>query len=516
MSNEAEGAQDPVLAWIADPATHPGAPTVKRIDTQGAVVILAGPIAYKIRRAIQLPFLDYSTLARREAASEAEIALNRDAAPDIYLGVTPIRRSGKTFAFDGEGEVVEWATRMRRFDEGATFDRLAERNELTPALIDGLADAVHAAHSRAPVREGGPALASLARYLDQNETAFAERPSLFDADQARALAKASRDELARLKPLLLARAAQGWVRRCHGDLHLRNIVALDGKAVPFDAIEFDEAIATGDVLYDLAFALMDLWERGFPAFANRLLNHYLSHCEAEMFDGLAALPFFLSLRAAIRAKVVAANLEHLGASARDKESAAARRYFDFALRFLEPSPARLVAIGGLSGSGKSTIAGLLAADIGRPPGAIWLRSDVERKHMFGVEETAHLPSSAYRADVSRQTYAAVQRKAEAALRARQSVILDATHSRAAERVAVSEIAERFGVAFAGLWLEAPVDVRASRVDQRRGDASDADAKIAAAQSAEPLREQGWLALDASGDLAATLDRAKRALGLMGA
>ena len=505
--------QPPLLHWLADPRSHGIDEPTKRIDTQGAVVILAGAFAYQIRRAIRLPFLDYSTLEKRKAACEAEISLNRAAAPGVYLDAIPIRRAADGFSFGGNGEIVEWATRMRRFDENATFDRLAERGALTPELIDDLARAFRASHVRAPLREGAPAIQSLGRYLDQNREAFTKDADLFAADRAGLLDLRARNALTALTPLLSARAELGYTRRCHGDAHLRNIVALEGKAVLFDAIEFDESIANGDVFYDLAFALMDLVERGCLAHANRLMNRYLADGEERELDGLAALPFFLSLRAAIRAKVVAANAPHLEGEARERESAAARRYFDLALTCLDPAPVRLVAVGGLSGSGKSALSDQLAPCVGGPPGALWLRSDVERKHMFAVAETARLPAAAYDPRVSRATYARMSRKAERALRAGLSVILDAVHAHGAEREDVAALAARPGVPFVGLWLDAPADARVSRVSMRQDDPSDADGAVAAAQRADPLGQAGWVAIDASGTLSASVSAALRALAL---
>ena len=286
----AEAAQAPVLAWLTATLDACGAP-VRRIDTQGAVVLLAGAEAYKIRRAIRLPFLDYSTLERRRAATEAEIALNREAAPGIYLGAVPIRRAGEVFAFEGAGEVVEWATHMRRFDEGRTLDHLAERGEITRELTAKLARAIHLTHQRAPTRPAAPAIAALVSYLDQNAQAFAALPDLFAPERARELDRRARAALDGVRAQLLERGERGFVRRCHGDLHLRNIVEIGGEPTPFDAIEFDESIATGDILYDLAFAIMDLWERGLRAAANGLMNGYLAEGEEAHFPASPPCPF---------------------------------------------------------------------------------------------------------------------------------------------------------------------------------------------------------------------------------
>jgi len=489
-----EDAQAPIVAHLARGA--------KRIDTQGAIVLLKGDEAIKIRRAIRLPFLDYSTLEKRRAAAEAEIAINRAYAPHIYRDAAAIRRTGDGYGFAGEGEIVEWATRMRRFDEEATLDKVAMRGELDKEVVRKLAKAIHAMHANAPKREAEPALAAMRLWIEQNATAFAERPDLFPADAADELSQQSREALTRLTPMLMQRGAQGAVRRCHGDLHLRNIVLIDGAPTPFDAIEFDETIATGDILYDLAFTLMDLWQRNLRRQANLLFNAYLAQSDAEIHSALGALPLFLSLRAAIRAKVAA------NADAPDE----ARRYFEFAFSVLRPAPPRLAAVGGLSGTGKSALCERLAPEIGAAPGAVWLRSDVERKHLFGVDELTSLPDAAYSAAASQVTYARLIGKARRALQAGASVLIDAAHTHADERATSAALARELGVSFAGLWLEAALDVRLARIAARRADASDADEAVARRQRAEPLIEPGWRAIEAGGALAETLGLARVASG----
>jgi aminoglycoside phosphotransferase family enzyme/cytidylate kinase len=510
-STPPEGDQSEVFAFLSDPRAYGLSEAVKRIDTQGAAVFLAGDDVYKVKRAIRLPFLDFSTLEKRRAACEAEIEVNRENAPSVYLGVAPIVRRRGSLHIGGAGEVVEWATHMRRFDENATLDRIAERGVLTSELVRKLAQAIHRSHQRAPRRGGERATRSLAAYLDQNEVVFAARPDLFAPARAAALAREAREALAAVRPLLLARGEQGYVRRCHGDLHLRNIAVIDSEPVLFDAIEFDPDIATGDILYDLAFALMDLWERDLRPAANLLLASYLSLSEEAQFAGLAALPLFMSVRAAIRAKVEAANIAHVSGAEQSRERAAATRYFQFAEAFLRPAPARLIAIGGLSGTGKSALAAALAPEIGRAPGAIVLRSDVERKRLFAVEETTRLPDAAYGEAANRETYAQLARKAGLALRAGQSVVIDAVHAHAREREAAARLAADLEVAFAGLWLDAPLALRLRRVGLRARDASDADARIVAAQTAAPLAENGWSALDAAGVPAAVVAAARARL-----
>ena len=493
--------QREVFAFLADKRTHGQRDTVARIDTHGAVVFLAGPDVYKVKRAVRFPFMDFSTLERRRAACAAEIEVNRESAPGLYLGVVPITRDGAALRLGGGGEIVEWAVHMRRFDETTTLDRLAANGKLGAALVDRLAIVVADLHRRAPPRDGAPATGSLRRVLSDTvdelgQTGLFPQTGRFGAALAAAFDAAA--------PLLERRAAAGQVRRCHGDLHLGNLALIDGVPVPFDAIEFDEAFATSDILYDLAFLLMDLCERGLRADANRLLNRYLAASDDArlQIEGLAALPACMSLRAAIRAKIMAA--QH--------RPEAALTYFAAAARFLEAVPPRLVAVGGLSGTGKSTLAAALAPQLGRPPGAVHLRSDVERKRRFAVTETTALPAAAYRPEVTAEVYARLYDLAGAALRAGQAAVVDAVFQRADERAAIEAVAADAGVGFAGLWLEAPLAVLQQRVSERRGDASDATAEVVAAQAARDSGAVAWHRLDAGRPTEAMVADARGVLG----
>ena len=509
-SGSADGpaaSQNAVYRFLADPGTHGLSEPVGRVDTAAAIVFLAGPDAYKVKRAVKFPFMDLSTLDRRRSACEAEIAVNRASAPRVYLAALPITRSGDTLAIGGDGEVVEWVVHMRRFDENLTLDRVAAQGRLSNEMIDKLTAAVRRSHARAPRRDAALWAHALETYIEQNGAAFAERPDLFDPAKARRLSVDSRLAFAIARPILLKRGDAGLIRRCHGDLHLGNIVLIDGEPTLFDAIEFSDEVASGDLLYDLAFLLMDLEERGLRAAANRLLNRYLAPEPPEALAGLAALPLFLSVRAAIRAKVKAAGAEQLQGANRDEARALARGYFDCAVEFLRYVPPRLLAVGGLSGVGKSALACALASKLGRAPGALWLRSDVERKAMFAVEETAPLPSSAYAGEVTRDVYRRLIDKARIALRAGQAAVLDATFATASERQAAADAAAEVGVAFTGFFLHAPLATRLKRIASRRADASDADADVARRQTAEPLRERGWAALSAAGDLDQTMSLA---------
>ncbi len=299
---------------------------------------------------------------------------------------------------------------------------------------------------------------------------------------------------------MAARRRHGWVRRCHGDLHLRNICLFEGEPTPFDAIEFDEDLATIDVLYDLAFVLMDLIFHQRRDLANLLLNRYLS--ATRDYRGVRLLPVFLSLRAAVRARVM--SLSTQGREARRM----AARYLDLALEFLEAAgPARLIAVGGYSGVGKSTAAKGLAAALGGPCGALILRSDVVRKRLEGVAPERALAAAGYDAAAAERVYARLMKDARRAFQAGQSIILDASFLEPAFRDEAAAMARRLGAPFAPLWLTAPRAVLADRIAARRGDASDATVGVLEAQLAQHDEPSDWNHVDASAGADETLRRA---------
>ncbi|UYN97075.1 MAG: AAA family ATPase [Enhydrobacter sp.] len=454
----------------------------RRIDTHGAVVFLAGNRAYKMKRAVKFPYMDFSTVDRRRAMCEAEIATNRALAPEIYLGVEPVRIDGRT---------VDWLVVMRRFDEEGLFDRLADRRALTPALMAALAARVAAFHDGlAPIRDGFGRSDDYRQSVAADVRQMREQGERLDPPTSEALAAAMPASLEPHLDLVARRVLAGAIRRCHGDLHLRNIVLIDGKPVPFDAIEFSERIANIDVLYDLAFALMDLCHRDLRALANRLLNEWLWRVtdlpEARHDEALALLPMFLARRASIRAYVDSSITAVSGA-----ENAPARAYQQLALAFLQPAAPRLLAIGGLSGSGKTTQALRRAPEIGRAPGAVVVRSDVERKRLAGVALEERMPAGSYTPEGSARVYARLMERAERALGAGQSVILDAVFARPEERAAVEAVARLAGVPFEGVWLDVPKEVAQTRVANRTNDASDATPDVVERQFGYDLGEIRW-------------------------
>jgi hypothetical protein len=475
---------------------------VMRIDTHASVVFLCGDRAWKLKRAIRFSYLDYSTVVRREAMCRAEYDLNRRTAPDLYRGVHKVTRETGALALDGNGDAVDWVLEMKQFPQDALFDRMAERHELTPPLMRDLADEIAAFHARAERCDGG-AIADTARESLDNlrRTGDAlDRNKIAELDERTAAA------LARLAPMLATRLA----RRCHGDLHLRNIALIDGKPMLFDGIEFNDAFICIDPLYDLAFLLMDLDHRDLGALANIVFNRYLDRTGDEA--GLALLPLYLSIRAGVRAHVSIAARERQEAEVEKRAlAAAAAQYLDAALAFLEPAQPRLVATGGFSGTGKSTVAQVLATDFAPKPGARVLRSDVIRKRLFGVSPETRLPSSAYDKATNERVYRAVYDEAAAALGAGYSVIADAAFLDPAERAAIAEVATRAGVPFTGSWLEARAETLRQRIAARHGDASDADRTVLDFQLSRDLGPLDWARIDASGSVKSVTAAARRYL-----
>ena len=481
----------------------------KRIDTHASMVCLGADRALKIKRAVRLPFLDYSTLAKRKRACEEELKVNAGNAPELYRRVVAItRNSDGAFEIDGTGTPVECAVEMTRFDERQSLDILAASKTIDPQLATAVADAILRSHDKAPRADGESWIASIPPIIERNTAKFSTVRGL-DRVAVGRLDAASRDAATTLQPLLGARASRGFVRRCHGDLHLANIALVAGRPLLFDAIEFDPVIATTDVLYDLAFTLMDLVHFNQPAAANEVFNCYLAGAGDEGLDGLRLLPLFLSVRAAIRAHVLFMKSEQAGGD--DAVWLEAKRYFDLAGRLIAPKPPLLVAIGGLSGTGKSVLARGLAGLIEPPPGAVIIRSDVVRKHLFGVGETTALPETAYRSDVTERVYGLLSSTARRILGQGCSVVLDAAYLQEAERAEIATFAGTYGIRFVGLFLTADLATRLARIENRRGDASDATRSVVLTQETFAIGAVDWHIIDASGTPDQSLRSARTSL-----
>jgi len=486
--------QQAATALLADPATHGTACAVDTMETHISRIFLAGDRAYKMKRAVKLPYADFSTPELRLAACRKEVELNAETAPGLYLGVRRIVRiPGGGLALDGQGELVDAAVEMKRFDQSVLLDRMAVAGALTPALMTDTARMIVRFHRGAPVIHKGTGAANVAGVLDINRAGFGTS-HVFREDEVAAFDGLFRASLVRHAALLDRREAAGKVRRCHGDLHLRNICLLDGKPRLFDCIEFNDRIATVDILYDLAFLLMDLWHRGFPDLANLVTNRYLDEADDE--DGFILLPFFMAVRAAVRAHVTATQAKEAGGRT-DGLVAEARSYFDLAKALLGGRPPRLIAIGGLSGTGKTTIAEALAAHVGAPPGARIVESDRVRKAMHGVPPETRLPDKAYRPEISEKVYRDMAWRAGLILSQGGSVVADAVFDRPDDRERISRQAAERGLPFLGVWLEADPAVLWRRVSDRKGGPSDATVDILSRQLQRNVSGISWRRIDAA-------------------
>lgn len=499
---------------MSEPKTYSSDTPVEAVQTHGAMVFLVGDEAYKIKRPVHYDYLDFTAFETRRMMLQRELELNKPSAPEIYLGLVPITQEADgRLALNGTGEVAEWALHMRRFPATAELSRVAERGELNFALAEEIGRAIADYHAGIELREadGTTLVTEIAAEFRREFSGMADIFLATRIEQFHNLVDAA---ISAHASLLSARSRAGHVRRGHGDLHLGNMVLLDGHPVPFDALEFDERLGTLDVLYDLAFVIMDLLHGGLRRQANAVLNAYLYRAnEPDHFDGLAVLPLFLGIRAGVRAMVLVQAGRTEGKEA-ETIFEKARAYLDHAIEYLSPATPRLVAVGGFSGTGKTTIARHLAPDIDPAPGAIHLRSDLERKALFGVDPLTRLPQNAYDAKIGRQVYARLLDRAERSLRAGHSVVLDAVYSAVEERRALAALAERCDVRLTGLWLQAGEAVLLRRVAERRGDASDADEAVVRRQLDEnKIAAPDWVQVGAEGAIPEVLHKARSALGI---
>ncbi|MBP2233563.1 aminoglycoside phosphotransferase family enzyme/predicted kinase [Sinorhizobium kostiense] len=469
---------------------------VERIETHISYIFLVGDLAYKMKRAVKLPYVDFSTPRLRLEACEKEVALNRVTAPGLYIGVRRImRRKDGSLAFEEGEELVDAVVEMVRFDQEALFDRMAVQGRLTVELMTRAARMIARFHRGAHVIHEGSGSKNIDGVLRINAAGFATS-RVFETDELAEFNRAFEARLAVHGRLLDSREAAGKVRRCHGDLHLRNICLIEGEPRLFDCIEFNDQIATVDTLYDLAFLLMDLWHRGFPEFANLVANRYLDETDDE--DGYVLLPYFMAIRAAVRAHVTATQAEESGMPS-GKLVAEARSYFDLARSLIDTKPARLIVIGGFSGSGKTTVAEALGAELGSPPGARIVESDRIRKAMHGVPAEERLPPIAYQPEISEKVYGEIARRTWEILCAGGTVVADAVFDRAVDRARLEAVASEAGASCTAVWLDAQPMLLRRRVGARIGSPSDADVEVLSRQLAADVKDVEWRRVDADRD-----------------
>lgn len=500
MSHDADlGREQPrIIAALEDGSAVGAGQALRRIDTHMSHLFLGEGRAYKLKRALRHPFADMTSVEGRRVACEAELTVNAKLAPGLYEGVFPVvhDRQG-AIRVGGDGDPMDWVVVMRRFPDGALLSEMAQANTLTREAVEEAVTAIASFHAAQPPTTSTDHTADYRRILaGLRETESQGAAALGVAPASSRLFEALERGLTRLSPLIEARRERGHVRRGHGDLHLRNICRFEGRITPFDALEFDPALATADVIYDVAFLLMDLRAQGLDDLANSAMNAYWD-ATGQDDEALALLPFFMALRAAVRMAV--------SVEAGDLVDAA--RYRALGCDLLEALHPRLVAVGGLSGTGKSTLARAIGGALPGPCGARMLRTDSLRKALAGKAQTARLAEPAYEPAARAEVYRVLAQRVQAALEAGSSVIADATFREDPARAAIEGAAGRHG--FLGLWLRAGTDTRVGRVARRRGDASDATATVALEQI-EP-GEVGWRIIDAARPAEVVAEEVRRLL-----
>ncbi len=431
------GEQDAVIDFLSDAASYGAQSDVIRIDTHCSIVFLTGDRAYKLKRAIRYASLDYTTRASRQAACEAELVLNRRTAPELYLGVRSINRDARgTLAFDGTGPPLDHVVVMRRFDQSDLFDRMAGTGRLTPGLMQTLGEAVahlHLSAERTPGHGGSEAIRCV---IADNDRELAKVAAELNGAAVGTLSSHARSALDGLAALLDRRRDEGRVRRCHGDLRLANICLYSGRPMLFDCIEFSDDIGCIDVLYDLAFLLMDLQLSDHGDLGNAVFNAYLDL--APETDGLRALPLFLALRAATRSYALAGSADRRIADPQEatRLRAFARRHIDAGIEFLTPRRPLLILLGGGPNRGRAALAGSLAGLAHPAPGA----------RIMHLASSGDSPWSV----------------ASATLAAGCSVLVEGAFGDAADQTEAVKLASRLGASLLPFWvgtLPAKLDAR---------------------------------------------------------
>lgn len=468
---------------------------IRMTETHISWVALTGEWAYKLKKPVDFGFVDFSTLELRRAACHEEIRLNRRTAPELYDEVVTLteERSGPRFA--GSGPVLEYAVRMRQFAQEDMLDQCLARGQLTELIIDTLADEVADLHRQA-------AVASIPSPFGQPDAIHAAVQACLDhllkstlSDSLRTqferLNEWTNAEWIRLHETFVERKRQGRVRECHGDLHLGNLVLYRGRPTLFDCLEFNPDLRWIDVISDVAFLVMDLFDRGAAPLAWRVLNEWLQ--QTGDYDGLCVLKYYMAYRALVRAKVAAIRLNQPDLTSGDvqHQQQLLLGYGALASRLTRPGQPALLIMHGVSGSGKSFIAGQLAASLG----AIRIRSDVERKRLFGVwpptETSLAVPPELYSPETTLRTYARLRTLTRAIVGAGDSVIVDATFLKSSDRLSFVALANELGIPIVIVVCDAPEAVLQERVQSRlshRQDPSDADITVLKQQlaSREPL------------------------------
>lgn len=485
----------PLIAGLLRPRAYShGADAPQLIETHISWVILAGDYAYKIKKPVNLGFLDFSSLELRRHFCTEEIRLNQRLAPDTYLATVAITGTPEAPAMEGIGEAIEWAVKMRAFPTQSTLDREAEINA---AQIDAIADRIARFHAAVAIAAADSRYGEPATVIEPVNTNFAQLHALQPSPEHNTEIKLllsrlqawSQNEGERLTRHFLARKASGHIRECHGDLHLGNIAWVDGAPLIFDALEFNPALRQIDVISEIAFLSMDLQHRNRTDLAWRLLDRYLEH--TGDIDGLTALPYYQVYRALVRAKVSAILATELKPD--EPDFSACLDYLKLAWRLTQGQPAVLLLMHGVSGSGKTWLSQRLLEQLGM----IRLRSDITRKRLYGLkplQDSAAIAGGIYSAEASARTRDSLLINTRAALNAGFPVIVDATFIHRTWRVPFLTLADELSIPCHIVALEAPDEVLMARLRLRKQaglDASEAGPDVLLSQLAnlEPFTVQ---------------------------
>ena len=463
-----------MVAALLSPQSYAHSVTqVTLVQTHISWVLLAGDFAYKIKKPLKLAFLDFSTLALRHTLCCDELRLNQRFAPDIYLEVVAITAGPAGPQFGGAGEPLEWAVKMRRFDEAARLDHVCERGELSPAHLSGLAQTLVAFHQSAAVAPSGSPYGCAELITAQAQDNFTDLLRLAsDADvQTRLLALQhwTQAQSQQLAALMQTRQHNGWVRECHGDLHLANLVLLDGQVRMFDCLEFSPELRWIDVTSDIAFTYADLLAHGRDGLANWFVNEVWS--DSGDYDAAPLLRFYAVYRCLVRAKVAAIRVDQTHGDDGDVLAA-----ISLAERLVTPQRLQLTITHGLTGSGKTWASdGWLQSDTRTP--TLRLRSDVQRKRLFGLDPLANsgsgVASGIYGPQAHSQTYTHLHQRARQLLCAGWSVLVDAAFLQRGDRDAFAALAAERGADFAILAPTATPEQLRQRIIARSAQGSDA-------------------------------------------
>ncbi|GAB4541035.1 MAG: bifunctional aminoglycoside phosphotransferase/ATP-binding protein [Pleurocapsa sp.] len=465
----------------ADFYPHAVSEPIELVQTHISYVFLTGEYAYKVKKAVNFGFLDFSDLDKRKHFLAEEIRLNQEIAPELYLEVLPITQEGDKFILDGAGEAVEYVGKMRQFPQDNLFSNLFERGELPIELMAKLGKIVAQFHSQAATNDYITSFGSVENIkaafdenYQQTETYIGTVQTQQQYDETQAF---TNNFFATQEALFKSRRDSHKIKECHGDLHLKNICLWQDKIQLFDRIEFNEPFRFVDVMYDVAFAVMDLEARGRKDFANAFLNTYLE--QTGDWEGLPLLPLYLSRQAYVRAKVTSFLLgdPNIPDAVKQDAQKTAKEYYRQAWQYTQHQPGKITLMSGLSGSGKTTV----ATEMARQTGAIHIRSDAVRKHLAGIGLDETGGNEIYTPEMNQKTYDRLLELGLMAATAGFPVILDAKYDRVALRQPAIEAAKSHNLEVEIINCVAPTAVLRDRLNQRSGDISDATADLIDAQ-----------------------------------